>query len=1690
MKFGDVAGFLARAEALEMSSTLGAQLAAATEFLERHSEVLDVRKFNKSNSAEGDALGLVSSIVGCSYDLVKTFFDAGDLSLTGTVEAVLVERNAVVDILIEVYLRGQLALPSLDVEATRFARVEDLIDQVAETLRKVNTVRDDVLERMDEIVSQGSSDDDNVFSYSGSEDSRVQVIIDLVINYNIMYIFKLLKLVTMYTLNQQIPVKTVAKWFSQLDETLDQIALIEPTHSNRTSLDNMERTLVDRLFISRLESMVSVISLMLLGLSTAMEDQHLDFSQAYLHDVETFKLVHNTLLDQLEKLRVPVVLYMWSFILYGKSVILEDESAEMAQEKQIELNFMQKVIPDESLSSLSYAFAYSAENGDLFNKFEVISTALKSDNIFITIFTSFLALSMSFVPITAHTSKVLKSILSDVPDEVVERFITDNAFSSKFDTIRAKLPLIEEGLLPFINLTAINEQLANFSWGCLRTYAANLQLGKIDYDLVDNNLASETVANLEQIQISTEVLIKPPYELDESVLMPLPKSTTALIISDVSTSTNNEDESNTLTKTNGETDVVLKSENTTNETLLVFNYEYNGWSLLGRVLQNLSIIYSMKGNDIDSEVQDFMIATIDLISKVVGPGLSNDDSINILESLSSQLTKPRDEDIVSVVFKIFERALHKRNYSLLCSCAKFTQVLLYKFPHFVWSYLSTSDLLEHYGKSGLANVILGSTELTNGEYEFTLQLAQMTLGLIDDAVATSLYLDSGVPLKTKKSILANLIVHLLNVYESFQYWKYTKSIEQRFELSLALTKAFSKTLYYVHVIDPEATPDQKVTSVLAKAASAITSAFLTSDAYDPPVVQTLINTLTSPTNRTISIFGKGLFDQLYESVVQQSYELANILVSIRGVSKLSASSLEKYLFTNSPKLIEIYTTQSALKLPIIKLLNSLVGVPWSNDYPFLYSYLGAKKSEELLSSVVADLSLSLQNYQLSNAIYIFFSTLIRSKQDGLSILFLTGHIAEAEKKESPELKDTSESKSDATKSKNTVISPISKAKPSSPKLTSLIEVLKRNVKDLETLPESTSCHLLDAIAFAFNTWTNARNIDEEKEFISSLMKKLKQFEQDRTNIKNSEMNQKQVKRLTKKYKLIARIVEIFALHLYTSKETNQDILQLLESDSTLPQLKKFFMIEGYNKELQMQLSDNITAQYPSIELSKFILSPISRNFINFSDCIFDVSTLDQFLGNDIAWAGEGGFRSQVLDASLNLQNTIAQISAAKSWGALITAYQNKRRGKIPEFYLELLTEMLQYNIDFGIEAPLFLDIYTERLELVFFILYNMNNQKQTVSDKIIYKMINQLSEILRSTDVDFLNNISKSTGVALYRPALRTILLLLSMVQDGPAFIELSSDLLLQLTEEAFCKGLYLITSTILSNINISKSSSENLAIQIEQKIQDISLLLNLVIKIQRLNPSSGFNTIFASSLYEVGTLKVILNLYSSAHLFLLNDEPLLGQLSLSIITELCSITEVAEKIVTNGLFTVLVESPLSVALQKGSLKASVQPKLHSLWSNGLLSIILLLLSEFGGKVLPETCLFVSYFTKHIGGVIAAWFDNNISVSSALIRETKQIVLLQKMLDALSCRSYLESSIRGDVSNIQLIPGLDNEADRKQLNSALNKLLTHPKYLNSRIIPTTVEEQHKLEDELLRSDFTKNICKEIKGIQELLFQSL
>ncbi|CEP62853.1 Nup188p LALA0_S06e05336g [Lachancea lanzarotensis] len=1422
------------------------------------------------------------------------------------------------------------------------------------------------------------------------------------------YILSILKLLPLLIINTDTPVGIVTQWFSLLKET---------SYFSRFSKNGTPDEIYDQI-----EALVTCISVLMLGLEVSTLS--INTEGPFFTDAECFKHV-NTIISEHPK--SPLIVYYWSFILSLKAYLLEEEPEKNAK-------FVNDVFGSTPMNRLTSQLVKRAEESDVLKKFVICSRSLVNDKLWFAVMSSFLAVSLNFITLTKDVAKVVRDVLQEgTSQEFIERFLTTAEAEKKISLLRSKVPLVKEGLLPLVFLTSVHPEFASFEWKEMNTYTEKVLLSSISYDMAESEgLLAETS---DFIVLKQELLVKPPFECNENVLMPIPYGTRGKIIPMSSTS----------------------------EDAVVFIYSYNGWSLLGRTVQGICEAYTQSDEDQErSEKSEFVVAVVNLISSSVSITSPIERSMEVLQHLSGYV---ENGDIISVLFKLFELALHSRDLSVVNAGIGLMIDLLPNFPHFVWSHLARSSLIGRGEKEGLAIPILANAGRTPANFDSIFLLVKLT----DCLVSEALNVEETFSGRIKGEILAKLMLHMIRIYESFQFQNYSLP-SQRLEIGLLLTSVIIKVLYAVYGVDPDTPPEKKVTAVLADSANVAVTAFLSSTTSESRAVTSLILLLTS-VNKCGSARNNMNLKASHSELVAQCFNLANLLISIRSLLKLQPSTLERSLYSKSADLARIYFDRMTWRANVIKLFTHMVRAPWGLDPPSLLAHLGDNQSRELLKCIAYDLKGSLTNVELTQSLYSFFSAVMEGRQDGLAVLFLTGNLITAGE-------DKADSKSDAEP------------------LESLLSILKHNALKLNNLPESVSVHLLDAIAYALNTWTAARNYEKDAKFLSILVERLISFE---PRTVNEGTTTAELIELSKQYKVVSRITEILALSLFTSATDADVLLKALSRPDLAFLVQKIFQVDGYDARLQGRLGVQFKTLWSGVDLAMFITSPLLRSSKSFYTSIFDIPLMDLYFSQDEKWTGsEGsqGFREDIVAASINLQLVTNQVSAAKSWGALLTSFIKKTPVPLSDAYLDIASNLVESDPLVGSDAVVSTDLYLARVELSFYILYSFHETKKRIANQKLQSLLLSIISLLKSKKANFLENVSQSSKHYYYRPLIRIVLIILSLVNDGKLFVESLLDHLIEIFELTLGKGVNLVLTNLLSEISTAVSHGKKPAVvNLAEKIQDLLLLLSFFTKIKTLKPPDNFMMLLASSLNESGTLKTILNVYSSSHLLNFEEEPVLCDLSLTFITEMCTVEQVAEKLIANGLFSVILESPVSTLIQQGNVTPEVHPRLHTLWSDGLLTIILQILSKFGKRVLPESCLFVSYFKHQIETAISLWSDPSLSVSMALIKETSQLIMLQSILAALDYQEYLTDSnvktkVVGDNVVYVLFSGLDTLAERRELSYAFKHLLTHPKYLNSRIVPTTLEEQRVLEQESSRAEFVKRITQGIKSLNNSLFSTV
>lgn len=1310
-----------------------------------------------------------------------------------------------------------------------------------------------------------------------------------------------------------------------------------------------------------IEALTSIVSLLSFGLNT--KDDILDPSAPFASQPNAIRAIHDIIFNSSQN---AIVLYAWSVILYA----LPEEVLSKA------------FTANEDTDQLSKIAASNAVGLEVFEMIDKTHKILSYDSLYSAILASFLICTVPLIQLTDNTSKTYYHVLKDAPNSFIEKFFTNPNTEKLLYLTKAKFP---EVTTPYLRLLSINGAYAHNELSNMSTYMSILPNSSMDYEID---------TELDTITLTDGLLVKPPLEQNPDVLMLLPPQTKGKL----------------LPTGDQNTDAVI------------FQHSYNGWSLLGRIVQNIGM---------DPENQDLLLTILELITRTLYAS-DSDTTSEILEGLSAFLD---DSDILDVLLKMFEQSLHYRNVPTLTHLVELLISLVHSYPQIVWSHLLRSDLLEHAGRGGLMATILGSVETVNGTYDFTIASLELFNALVVDCLSSPEELYS-----QKAEVIPKFTNYAAQVFESFMYWSYMQP-HQKFEIATLILGAFTKMLYGVYAVDPESALNQKITSVLASSAKRVVTSFTVS-LPDVRVVAPILAAIDAMSSSPTVFETSTRLGFAFTQFARSSIQFSKLIVSIRSAIGESPSTLEESLFIKSPQLIMIYAKVSSMRSDVLQLLTQLVSGSWPSGSPSLLSHLSDYYTNVLISSISRDLKIVHDDFTVKKSLFSFFSAVIEGNQKGLSMIFLNG-------------RDIRDTKTDQP---------------------SLLKVLKGDVKNMDYYPNWLSIHLVDALAFAFNSWSSRRHEEKDEiEFVKTLVKELKNSKPEAIT-SNDPAN---VIQTSYKYKFNARLAEICALVIFPSKKegsSSQPIIDLLSSDDIMNLIKPFYEPFAYRSSLHNNLNRNFEDKWPKLKLKQFIRAPLAITNRYGEGAVYDLRLLDGILANDPYWSGSEltpGYRSEVIAASVNLQLVSAQISAAKSWGALLTAYVKKVN--VQPSFIKIVKKLLEANIKEGTSIEMFSEVYRARVELAFFLLQSASTQKSLENDDV--KEILDLSlQLITSIDVDFLSSLSANAS-HVYRPLMRIIFRCLADSNGNTAIIEDLTSELLEFFEIVIAKGSTLLFDIVQTNVNVG---------EVGGRIEDILLIVSLFKALIACKPPTSFTSRLSTILVDFDTLKSLLNVYSNSHNLKVNDDVVFADLSLTYMVELISVDVVAEQLISSGLFSTLIQSPISLTIQEGGVFVQTNPKLHSIWTNGLLAIILILLSKFGVRLLSEISAFVSYFSKQFSSTIHSWSQDSVAITTAALQETEQIIIIQKAMQSLYLE-YIQSSPGMSQNALEIVPGLDTSSGRKALIDSFNHFLAHPKYLTSRVIPTTHEEQRLFEGEdKIRTPLVEQLVAQIGELKETL----
>ncbi len=1464
----------------------------------------------------------------------------------------------------------------------------------------------------------------------------------LVFSETYLFIIELLKLTITLIINTPSSSNSVADWFNTMN-SISFGSLIPQQSIPKESLITIN-------------SLLSIASLTILDLEQDFSDLE---SDSFLNNPDDFNFINKCITSNLSS---PLITFAWSFIIHRKSIILYENRSQDTQ-------FRSTGITD--LGAIASRLANHSLSNDVYTVIGRCHDTLSFDSIYTTVLASLLAASLPYVSLTTSISDTIANVVTDGPDAMVSHFLLEPFTKRALLLSKSKVPIAFQ---PFLKLLKIDADLAVNELNNMNSFMRQLPSYFTDYETSDDDP--------EVIVLQSDLCVFNPREDDHDGAIIVPQGTRGKI---------------------------MPSE--TKSAITIWFYEYNGWILLGRILENFTL-----GENVD---ESLVVDILEVISNVLKVGETRPiEFTSEVLTLCSKLLAMGTGDIVDIVLRILDESLQCRKVNLAIASLQFFTALTPLYPHRVWPYLSRSGLLERNGRGGFAESILAAVEIVNGDFGFTLTLIELIDKLVDDCIANAANFDnfSRVSVTLKSEVLYKFVVHLVQVFESFMYWRFLTQPYQLQKIGTKVLQLFEKIIITSFGIDGQKKLNQRPFKVFATSATLLVNVFLEPNIPEVRSAEPLLSAIDNIA-KSLLTFQTGDMSGIWSlRWLNSILNFISKMIRVRSLSNLPPSSLEKRIYSKAPQLIMIYIGYADLRVPIFELLENLVSASWPYEPPSLLAHLGSFHSQVLLTVLSSTVKNTLLDESLKLLLYGFFAALVESKQEGLSILLVSGR--------------------DIRKSRNDKIQHDNSSNGNDN--TSILKLLEKSA-NISKLNVRVASKLLDAISLAHNTWTSKF---DNSDFIRSILDNFDYICNFDEPNPSDPITEDETIEISYKYYIAAKTAEICALQLHkglNSSEVKPILSFLMNNGGKLLALsRKFLNITGYRASLHANLHRNFENQWKGFNLIQFSRTSLFKKEYNHG-FVYDLGLMNHVFESDPNWED---YREEIREANLNLLYTSVQLKAAKAWGALISTLcttviqkKDKSSGDSLQLLATIAKLCLRFNTENGIPVPLFKDVFDERLQLSFFLYYNISRSLLPVDSKA---GLVEATALLVSTDLNYLESLRKG-DTRVCRFLLRIIIILLDSLQKDSkvAFQGGSGGCLSDLVETVVAKGIKTLVTTIENKSHINSSST----IQINGNAQissddngvgitsffteDLTQIISVLTKVLTLNPSRGFLSSMATMISETHTAISIMTLFSCSHQLAINGDPVFGELSLLLILELASVDIIAEHLIVNGLFSMLVESPIATMIQQGGIKpTSSNPaaRLHSIWCR-MLTLVASLLSKIGSRLIPEIAMFLKFYSNQIEYALKGWNRDNLILSISTVVETSQIVILIELLSVLDNQTgggeytgqvFIDSKIKEVASreNSSLhLPssngsrkGFDGQSqpqhngatlpsghinyNKQDLADRLDYLLTHPKFLASRVVSNNAEEAKLSEQETKDGSnaLVDRIVEEVRDIRSML----
>ncbi|KAK4693789.1 hypothetical protein P7C71_g3667, partial [Lecanoromycetidae sp. Uapishka_2] len=1140
--------------------------------------------------------------------------------------------------------------------------------------------------------------------------------------------------------------------------------------------------------------------------------------------------------------------------------------------------------------------------------------------------------------------------------------------------------------------------------------------------------------------------------------------------------------------------------------VVAWRQEFSCLTYIGKVLQCASrspeLSPDLSNPSFSSEVIRNMISLITSLLLAATRGLSPEwtltDAIELTQTMLGSLSDglDRNQDVVSVIFDIFEKELYRPQKSsddtdsmgTLIECLQFTYALLPLMPDRVWPFLGRSGLLGIGKDETQLSVIVTAHEIVLGRYEFLLGCIRLFDALLDDSVAHAVSrkapsksvtrfgntqsLGAGVSQTTMERVLLNFTRIMIEVFESTMNWRFIVQ-EDRMEINFRLCSTFQKTLEFCFDVNDNPNLSQKLTSVLAPSAEYIINVFLSRSNNDVTVLPLLhilgegiaISNTSLPTSCL----------QYRTSQVKAAVDLITVLIRVNRLLGNAQTHLEEQMFKATSMLAKVYAAQQSFKLPVVELFDALVrsAVATGQQPPSLLGHLGQETASHFLE-VLSMLDQPLDNDILSSAIWRLLSAVVSNRQQWFAIFVLTGTTP----------RETFKDKTNPIESGTRRSEPI-------------LNIALDALSNLEKLDSQKALAMLEFVALAADFWPWVLATMEKH---SNFLKAISEYAAHigSTAAASREKSHKTSADYNSMQKA-SYVVDILSMYThYTQQTGNQKFAKGLVPHLTYL-IKNAIAAPSYNASLQANLRQNFELKFSGCILTDFKRTSFVKPLLGDS-FYYHLGLANKMLAYEPAWVGRKGqgFAEELRRANSNLSVVEAQVNLFHSWKSLLVELSGPLASepKYQRIMAVAVKDCLKTNAENNLPEAIFERLAQSRADLAFTLMQRLLETKSTEAEvknilpvawHTLRRKNPNLGSALSGDDADYYRVLLKILYLSLQTHTLRSAPPAENLKASG-------SDRASTQRWSSTPGSIVHIGLEILTSIVAQGFRSLTIILHDTPKLvrpSDFSLITAILRTILRIPDLSRNTTHLLTAFSDAQTARCASTLLSWSDQLATSGDPIYGELSILFLLEMSSVPTLAESLAVEGVFTHILSTNLIRLLQSRSFGPFDQPmRMYIVWAKGLLPLLLNLLTGLGPPLGAEVAAALNHFPHQLTRASSAFASstrddaNADHITLTTASEAQSLSLITTIL-----QTFREAGASASVTATQIE---DVQWDRAQVKEDVESWLQTRETLRERIVPSSEREEAWTRAKPIQADgqnenrLEEKVVEEMRAIVEIL----